>query len=391
MKYSKKGKNNLLLNKNKIKISRRNYNTTPNIKKMTQKGGIIGKIKHWYNMRKFNYFLNKFDKTKKALKSEYESFAAESEFYEKDAKRKAELISQYLIATKVNTIVELQRLNEEPYSSNPILKRSVQKDQKISKKKIKEFKKRISKLDKENRGNRSEFKRMNKKFNKNVTKFEKTMDSYTDMAGFMEEISTLYRKYARISSKDKKSLSKKHRKLLSKFKGNEENYKKVYAFNESYMNNTNKFVNKYSELRRKAEFYDKQFNSKSISSFDSKIKDWREEIEKFYLALKSCNEDGKNFVKKYETNIKKLVNIGRRLRNVDDTKTMKVVAITIKLLETCLKHQKDINDLIRKLQINFFQNQPAIRLQWDSNLVHAKAYYIERLLKEIEGHLVKLK
>ena len=128
-------------------------------------------------------------------------FAAESEFYEKDAKRKAELISQYLIATKVNTIVELQRLNEEPYSSNPILKRSVQKDQKISKKKIKEFKKRISKLDKENRGNRSEFKRMNKKFNKNVTKFEKTMDSYTDMAGFMEEISTLYRKYARISSK----------------------------------------------------------------------------------------------------------------------------------------------------------------------------------------------
>ena len=86
--------------------------------------------------------------------------------------------------------------------------------------------------------------------------------------------------------KDKKSLSKKHRKLLNKFKGNEENYKKVYAFNESYMNNTNKFVNKYSELRRKAEFYDKQFNSKSISSFDSKIKDWREEIEKFYLSIK---------------------------------------------------------------------------------------------------------
>ena len=141
MKYSKKGKNNLLLNKNKIKISRRNYNTTPNIKKMTQKGGIIGMIKHWYNMRKFNYFLNKFDKTKKALKSEYESFTAESEFYEKDAKRKAELISQYLIATKVNTIVELQRLNEEPYSSNPILKEVFKKIKKYQRKKLKNSRK----------------------------------------------------------------------------------------------------------------------------------------------------------------------------------------------------------------------------------------------------------
>ena len=70
---------------------------------------------------------------------------------------------------------------------------------------------------------------------------------------------------------------------------------------------------------------------------------------------------------------------------------MKVVKNHNKTFRNLLKTQKDINDLIRKLQINFFQNQPAIRLQWDSNLVHAKAYYIERLLKEIEGHLVKLK
>ena len=384
MKYSKKNRN--------YKITKRNYSYRLNLKKMSkQGGGIIGWVKHKYYMMKFNNFLNKFSKAKKELKSEYESFSAESDFYERDAKRKAELVSDYLTQTKVNTLLNLQDLTEEPFSRRPVLKRGVEKDRKVSSKKIKEIRSRIKRLDKENKSNKREYNRMNKKFNNNIKRFEKVTGNYTELAGFLEKVDSLYKKYSRLKGKDKKNLSKKHQSLIKRFENNHENFKKVNAFTESYMNKTNKFVDAYTSLRARAEFYNAQFNNTKIINFDNDINRWTQEIEKFYDALKVCNIKGKDFVKVYENNIQRCINIFNRLRTIENSskvrKQMEYIRNIKKLLTACLKHQNEINDLVEKLKINFFENQPAIRLQWDSNLIFAKAFIIEKLLSEIKDYL----
>ena len=388
MKYSKK---------NKIyKITKRNYTYKPNLRKMSKHGGgIVGWVKHKYYMMKFNSFLNKFAKAKKELKSEYESFSAESDFYERDAKRKAELVSDFLTQTKVNTIVNLQDLTEEPYSARPVLRRSVQKDRKLSEKKIKEIRNRIRRLDKEHKSNKKEYNRMNKKFNKNIERFEKVTGNYTELAGFLEKVDSLYKKYSRLKGKDKSNLSKKHQNIIKRFENNNENFKKVHAFTESYMNKTNKFVDAYSNLRARAEFYNQQFNDNKILNFDQNIRDWRGQIENFYNALKDCNKEGKDFSKKFQNNIQRCINVFNRLRSVDDEngkvrKLMDYIRKIKILLEGCLKYQNKINDLVEVLKINFFKNEPAIRLQWDSNLIFAMAFRIEKLLKEIDGYLSKI-
>lgn len=387
MKYTKKNKS--------YKITKRNYSNRPNLQKMSKHGGgFVGWIKHIYHMHKFNNFIQKFAKTKKELKSEYDSFNAESEFYERDAKRKSELVTDYLVQSKINILLNLQDTSEPPFKNNPILTKGVKKDQKLTSKKKKEIRSRIKRLDKEHKDNRGEYKRMNKKFNKNIDRFEKTVGSYTELAGFLEKVDSLYKKYSRLKGKDKKNLSKKHLRIIKRFEKNNENYKKVYSFTESYMDKTNKFVNAYTELRRKAEFYNEQFNNNKIAHFDEDITKWGEEIKKFYDALMECNQKGKEFSKKYETNILRCNNIFRRLRSTENSEKVRDKMIVIRnikeLLTKCLKHQNDINDLIEVLKINFLKNEPAVRLQFESNLVYAKAFMIEKWLKEINGYLPKL-
>jgi uncharacterized protein YukE len=388
MKYSRK---------NKIyKMTKRNYPNRPNLRKMSKHGGgLIGWIKHKIDMYRFNSFVEKFATTKKELKSEYESFNAETDFYERDALRKAELVSDYLIQSKVNTILKLQDLSTPPFDTSPILKRGVLKDKKISAKKIKEIQNRIRRLNKEHKDNKGEYKRMNKKFNKNIDRFERVMDSHTNLAGFLEKVDSLYKKYSRIKGKDKAKLSKKHQNLIKRFESHHENFKKVHAFTDSYMDKTNKFVNAYTDLRRRAEFASDQFDKTKMSNFDSDIEKWTKEIEKFYDALMDCNEKGKEFSKVYETNIKRVRNVHNRLHTVggdsdEVVKQKKYLRNINELFKKCLSHQNDINDLIEKLKINFLKNEPAIRIQYESGLVFAKAYLIQKMLKEIEGYLPKI-
>ena len=125
-------------------MTKRNYPNRPNLRKMSKHGGgLIGWIKHKVDMYRFNRFIQKFATAKKGLKSEYESFNAETDFYERDALRKAELVSDYLVQSKVNSILELQDLSTPPFDTSPILKRGVIKDKKVSAKKIKEIRRSI--------------------------------------------------------------------------------------------------------------------------------------------------------------------------------------------------------------------------------------------------------
>ena len=67
------------------------------------------------------------------------------------------------------------------------------------------------------------------------------------------------------------------------------------------------------------------------------------------------------------------------------------VKIIIRLVDACLKHQNEINDLVTILKIRFFENEPAIRLQWNSNLIFAKAILINKALQQVSKRMAKLK
>ena len=110
--------------------------------------------------------------------------------------------------------------------SSPILKKGVIKNKNVSAKKIKEIRNRINRLDKEHRDNMGEYKRMNKKFDKNINRFESVMDSYTDLSGFLEKVDSLYKRYSRIKNKDKSKLSQKHINIITRFESHADEFKK---------------------------------------------------------------------------------------------------------------------------------------------------------------------
>ena len=298
-------------------------------------GGIIGAFKHWNNMRKFNNFVNKFTKSKENLKEEYESFKAESKFYMNAAKEKFKYISDLLTATKINTIYNLKD-EKVLKKKNPILVKQIQKNKKFSKGKMDELTKKINRLNYDNKKNRKEFNRMNNKFNKNIDHFESVMKDKIYITEFLQKVKNLYEKYADLKGIKEEKLSEKHKKLIKEFELNEENFKKVNSFSESYFNKTNEKFNDYMRLRRQAEFYNNQFNDKNISDF---TKDMKDSIRQFYMTFENCNDQGKNYAKKYKDFLIKLNSIAKRLDSINDRNI-----------------QNDINRTV--LKIRFFENEP---------------------------------
>lgn len=392
MKQNKNTRKHNIFNKSKKnRLSKINYKFRPNLKKVSKHGGgIIGAFKHWNNMRKFNNFVNKFTKSKENLKEEYESFKAESKFYMNAAKEKAKYISDLLTATKINTIYNLKD-EKVLKKKNPILVKQIQKNKKFSKGKMDELTKKINRLNYDNKKNRKEFNRMNNKFNKNIDHFESVMKDKIYITEFLQKVKNLYEKYADLKGIKEEKLSEKHKKLIKEFELNEENFKKVNSFSESYFNKTNEKFNDYMRLRRQAEFYNNQFNDKNISDFTKDMKDWQQEIRQFYIAFENCNDQGKNYAKKYKDFLIKLNSIAKRLDSINDRNKKESVKTIIKIVEGCLNHQNDINDLVTVLKIRFFENEPAIRLQWNSNLIFAKAILINKALQQVSKMMAKLK
>jgi hypothetical protein len=376
---------------NKRRLSRINYKFRPNLKKLSKHGGgIIGAFKHWNNMRKFNNFINKFTKSKENLKEEYESFKAESKFYMNAAKEKAKHISDLLTATKINAIYKLKD-ESGLKKKNPVLVKQIEKNKKFSKGKMDELTKKIKRLNYDNSKNRSEFNRMNTQFNKKIKHFESVMKDKVNITDFLQKVKNLYEKYADLKGIKEEKLSKKHKKLIKEFELNKENFKKVHGFTESYFNKTNDKFNDYMRLRRQAEFYNNQFNDKNISDFSKDLKSWEDEIKEFYVSFEDCNEQGNNNSKKYKEWLIKLNSIAKRFDSISERDKKDNVKIIIRLVDACLKHQNEINDLVTILKIRFFENEPAIRLQWNSNLIFAKAILINKALQQVSKRMAKLK
>ena len=374
----------------KFGITNHTSNHSKKTLKRNQLGGFfitdfINYIYHSLDMRQFNKFVKTFNQTKDALKKEYESFNAESEIYKDAAEQKLQYLNNWLIACKVNIIIK-NLLNEQELDVNPIQKRGMEAKLKTTEKMKKDLDKRIRRLNKDQNKNKGEFRRMNKLFISNINKFEKMLDQFAKSAEFRQKIKTLKKKFDVLSRKNKTQLSKKHKGVLKEFNKRKSDYEKVASFTDSYIERTNKFVNDYSKLRREAEFFEKQFYSNKLStvSKDNALKKWEEQIEKFYNDLEGSIEEGGKYLKELKEVKTKIRNVGARLQSIDAKDKLKIVKNIVDLLEKCIEHQTDINDLLLKLKINFSNNQPAIRLSYDSQLIFSKIIFIKKCLSSID-------
>lgn len=384
---------NKMRNTNKmhrIRLSKLNYKFGPHLTKMSKHGGgIIGAVKHWWHMKTFNNFLDKYTKSKENLRSEYESFKAESKFYMDAAKEKSKLVTDLLTAHKVSAIYELHDYRSL-FDNDKILSKQITKHIAFSKGKIRELENKISRLDYDNKKNKNEFDRMNNKFNKTIDKFEAVMDDKVNIAEFLQKVKTLYEKYTHLKGIKKEKLSKKHQKILEEFELNKEHFKKVHSFTESYFDKTNKEYDSYMRLRRQAEYYNNEFNRTKIGNFSKNIKEWKDEIIQFNIVLLDCDKQGKEYAFKYKKMIVMLTNIGRRFSSTGDLKRKEIIRSCIHLIKNCKKYQDHINDLLIELKIHFFQNKPASRLQYHSNLIYRMIGAIYKWISEVNKHLTKL-
>lgn len=361
-------------------------------KKINQSGGgilddVVDFFEHPYKMYKFNKFISEFNKTKEALHSEYSSFEAESDIYKEVANNKVKFITEWLTASKVNTIASNFLKNEADL--DPILKKKFQTLVKVSKEQKEIFEKKIKRLEKDMNKNKKEFQRMNKKFVNNINKFEKMITKYRKQSDFKQRIDTINMKFEKLSKKDKKNLSRKHKDVLKRYLKHKSDYEKIKSFTDGYLERTSQFVKEYTELRRDAEFYNKIFYEKSTSSKEGDLKKWGSVISTFYDDLESVLNDGKGYSKKLKELSTKMKNVGFRMRAVD-SKKLKTVGEIMDILDKCIEHQDNINDLILKLRINFSNNQPAIRMHYDSQLIFSKIILIRKLLQTIHQKMKKL-
>ena len=377
---------------------KKNYNGQNKFRNLTKKrkyttgGGVFSEIydffEHPYKMFKFERFVSNFNKTKDALHSEYASFEAETELYKGAADKKVKHITDWLTASKVHVITTNFLKNKKDL--DPILKRKFENLVKISKEQKATLELKIKSLEKDVKSNKGEFQRMNKKFNKNITKFEKMIEKYRKQADYKQRIETLGETYATLSKKDKANLSKMHKEKMKRFEKHKADYQKINQFTDSYIERTSQFVKDYTELRRDAEFYNKIFYEKNTGSKDGDLKNWSSVISTFYDNLEDALTEGNGYLKKFKEVQTKLKNVGFRLRSVDSSKKIKELAEIMDLVKLCIEHQENINDLIMKLRINFSNNQPAIRMHYDPQLIFTKMIYIRKQLDLIDQKMKKL-
>lgn len=379
-------------------------------------GGGIGSFFDYYfwflpKMRKFKRFEKSFNKTNAALKKEYAAYEAETKKIKKFAEKKLDYINNWLVASKVEVIItefyegEIKEKKggakekaKKDEKDETALKRKVEAMLKTMKYKREEQLKRMAILDKELGKDVKEYVKMTKEFNKKINKYEKTLVDHDKLVAFKEQVNILNEKFKIYTESNKggtEGLRPKQKEAIAKYKKRKAGYDKVIAFTDGYMEKTTQFVVKLTNLRREGEFYksvlaDPKFKAdgKNKKNFEA----WRHKVQDFYRDLFVAHKNGSDYKKQFEEIKTKMSNVGGRLSTIGSdvaTAKLKTVGEIVKLLDQCIKHQSDINALVGQLRVNFSNNQPAIRMQYDSQLILSKIILLRRFMDTINGLMKK--
>lgn len=368
-------------------------------------GGIFSFFDYYFwflpKMRKFKRFEKTFNKMNAELKKDYAAYEAETKKIRKFAEMKLNYINNWLIASKVEIIItafidgEFKEMDDGKANA---LKKKVNAMLKTMKFKREEQLKKIMVLDKQVGSDAKEYNKMTNEFNNKIKKYEKSLVDHSKLVAFKEEINILNEKFKIYTESDKagkEGLRPKQKNAIEKYKKRKSNYDRVIAFTDGYMEKTTQFVIKLTTLRREGEFYNNVLYDpkyRTSGKTKSNFEDWRRKVQDFYADLLVAYKSGGDYKKKFENIKTKMGNVGGRLTTIGTDKTsakLKTVGEIVKLLDQCIKHQSDINSLVAQLRVNFSNNQPAIRMQYDSQLILSKVILLRQFMATIKGLMKK--
>ena len=371
-------------------------------------GGIRSFFEYYFwlapKMRRFKRFEKTFNKTNELLKKEFAAYDAETKKIKKFAEQKLDNLNNWLVASKVEVIVNefyVGEIKEKDDKKEAGLKRKVQAMLKTMIFKREEYLKKIKIIDKHmgpTSKDAKEYSKMTKEFGKKINKYEKSLEEHSRLVEFKEEIKLLNEKFKIYTESDKggkEGLRPIQKEVINTYKKRKSSYDRVIAFTDGYMEKTTQFVTKLTSLRREGEFYNNILTNPKLSPSGKNkgnFEDWRRKIQDFYRDLLVAYKSGGDYKKKFEEIKSKMANVGGRLSTIGTDSSagkLKNVSEIVKLLDQCIKHQDDINSLVSQLRINFSNNQPAIRLQYDSQLILSKIILLRRMMDTIKGLMKK--
>jgi len=375
-------------------------------------GGIYSFFDYYFwflpKMRRFKRFEKSFNKTNKLLKKQYAAYESDTKKIKKFAEKKLDYLNNWLVACKVAAIIEEFNEGEikdkeegktaKNKKSEKALKDRVNAMLKTMKFKRDEQLKKIKTLDNSVKKDAKEYDKMTNEFTKKIKKYDKSLVEHSKLVAFKEEVNLLNEKFKIYNESEKggtKELRPRQREAIKKYNKRKASYDRVIAFTDGYMEKTTQFVNKLTSLRREGEFYNNVLINPKLSP-TGKNKDnfesWQNKIQQFYRNLLVAYKSGGDYEKKFKEIKSKMANVGGRLSTIGSDKStakLKTISEIVKLLDQCIKHQGDINTLIAELRINFSNNQPAIRLQYDSQLILSKVILLRRFMDTIRGLMKK--
>lgn len=368
-------------------------------------GGIYSFFDYYFwflpKMRRFKKFEKSFNKMNESLKKEYAAYEGDTKKIKKFAEKKLDYLNNWLVACKVEVIINEfneGEIKEKDAKKEAALKRKVQALLKTMTFKREEHLKKIKIIDKQTKQDAKEYAKMTKEFGKKIDKYEKSLVEHSKLVAFKTEVELLNEKFKIYTESAKggtKELRPKQREAIAKYNKRKAKYDRVIAFTDGYMEKTTQFVTKLTSLRREGEFYNNTLSNPKLSP-GGKNKDnfesWRNKVQQFYRNLYVAHKSGDGYKKKFEEIKSKMANVGGRLSTLGTDKAtakLKTISEIVKLLDQCIKHQNDINALVTQLRINFSNNQPAIRLQYDSQLILSKIILLRRFMDTIKGLMKK--
>lgn len=306
-----------------------------------------------YRIKKFNKFINKFEKVRLELENLLTIFESDSIIYEKRSKNKAKLIFEYFIYYRFDVLLNIIKNNEKNgfneyevkkhesddlegnnfliFPAYQINKKKMASNFKIIDKYIKTVKIKMKSIDIKLQSNKKlmlkDFKRKKylfgfvkgnnyfDKLKKNLeTNFDQLDDLLKDRIMFledMEEAQNAIDIFNGLSKAKKEEVFKERQDTIDKYEKYKDYFNKITRYNDEYIEPLIKLRDTKVELFSKIQFYKKQYFGIDIKQIKPKLDEWKTIITSGYslliTAINASNDYLKN-ITKFLDNVVFLIN-----------------------------------------------------------------------------------
>lgn len=371
-------------------------------------GGLFSYIfdRHGSSMRKFNNALKELDESKNKFRDEYDSYIGESKNYKQMAMDISKVLSDWVVSTKSKLTLEYLEENHDRQDKKrtiwnflfgkkivDVKYENIKYNLKLATTRVSTLENELKSLIKQSKKDMKQFKTLNLKFKKNLDRYSKALNMINQISKFKQDVKNLYSKYSVLSKLDKEKLTKSDISYIDKFEKNREDYLKVLSLTDSYIQNANEKISKFSRLRANTEYNQKQIER--IISIQSKtakeITEWKDEMKKFLNAIDSALLSDSLHIDKLKKIKEMIISISLRYKAVSSGKDdMKKLRAINNFLDEIIKYKEMLSDRLKRIKAEFLNYQPAIRIQYETFLITGLIYKIKEMLLIIQKLLDNL-